>query len=96
MLLAGFFGLGSDEDPGPELLTGNVTWGDKALEVAQAVLAHPENANLSLYLFRALVPTKTIEVRLDRLDDVYGSPDVDDIERFSRALVQVRFRVHGF
>jgi hypothetical protein len=24
-----------------------------------------------------------------RLDDVYGSPDVDDIERFSRALMQV-------
>eukprot|EP00879_Flechtneria_rotunda_P028315 GHRR01030416.1.p1 GENE.GHRR01030416.1~~GHRR01030416.1.p1 ORF type:complete len:317 (+),score=84.42 GHRR01030416.1:336-1286(+) len=81
-------GTGISEDPGPELLTGNVAWGDAALKVARAVLDRPENSSLNLYLFRVLVPTKTIEVRLDRLDDVYGSPDMDDIERFSRALMQ--------
>jgi hypothetical protein len=32
---AGLFGVGAEEDPGPELLTGNVTWGDKALQLAQ-------------------------------------------------------------
>lgn len=84
----GLYGLGVEDDPGPELLTGNVAWGDKALQLAQAIIERPENSNLSLYLFRVLVPNKTIEVRLDRLDDVYGSPDVDDIERFSRALMQ--------
>jgi hypothetical protein len=31
---------------------GNVEWGDKALQVAEAVLDRPENSNLSLYLFR--------------------------------------------
>jgi hypothetical protein len=31
---------------------GNVEWGDKALQVAEAVLARPENSNLALYLFR--------------------------------------------
>eukprot|EP00878_Enallax_costatus_P005337 GHUV01005605.1.p1 GENE.GHUV01005605.1~~GHUV01005605.1.p1 ORF type:complete len:318 (+),score=71.92 GHUV01005605.1:423-1376(+) len=83
-----YISAGSESDPGPEILTGNVTWGDKALEVAQAVLSRPENSNLQLYLFRVMVPTKTIEIRLDRLDDVYGSPDLEDIQRFSRALQQ--------
>lgn len=55
-----------------------------------AVLSRPENDNLQLYLFRVMVPTKTIEIRLDRLDDVYGSPDLEDIERFSRAMQQVK------
>jgi hypothetical protein len=57
------------------------------------VLQRPENLQLSLYLFRVQVPSRTIEVRLDRQDDVYGSPDIDDIERFSRALLQVRLGV---
>jgi hypothetical protein len=39
---------------------------------------------------RVLVPNKTIEIRLDKLDDAYGSPGLEDIERFSRALAQVR------
>jgi hypothetical protein len=38
---------------------------------------------------RVLVPNKTIEIRLDKLDDAYGSPGLEDIERFSRALAQV-------
>jgi hypothetical protein len=36
------------------------------------------------------VPNKTIEIRLDKLDDAYGSPGLEDIERFSRGLAQVR------
>jgi hypothetical protein len=35
------------------------------------------------------VPNKTIEIRLDKLDDAYGSPGLEDIERFSRALAEV-------
>lgn len=38
---------------------------------------------------RVLVPNKTIEIRLDKLDDAYGSPGLEDIERFSRALAEV-------
>lgn len=29
------------------------------------------------------------QVRLDDLEDALGSPDLEDIERFSRSLVQV-------
>jgi hypothetical protein len=36
------------------------------LSAVQDIIARPENSNLSLYLFRVLVPNKTIEVRLDR------------------------------
>ncbi|KAF8063723.1 Subtilisin BL [Scenedesmus sp. PABB004] len=75
-----------EEDAGPGVLTGNVAWGDAALGVARAVLDAPENGSLRLYLFRAVVPSRTIEVRLDRLDDPYGSPELEDIERFSRAF----------
>lgn len=38
---------------------------------------------------RVLAPNKTIEIRLDKLDDAYGSPGLEDIERFSRALAEV-------
>lgn len=68
------------------MLTGNVPWGDAALAVVRDVLARPANGRLRLYLFRALVPSKTVQLRLDDLDDVYGSPDVDDIERVSREV----------
>jgi len=36
-LLVAWLEVGSDEDPGPEVLTGNVTWGDQALKVAEEV-----------------------------------------------------------
>lgn len=42
---------------------------------------------------RVLAPNKTIEIRLDKLDDTYGSPGLEDIERFSRALAQVSSRL---
>lgn len=42
--------------------------------------------NLQLYLFRTLPGSKKVDIRLDKMDDLYGSPSIDDIERFSRAL----------
>lgn len=75
-----------EDDPGPEILTGNVAWGDTALKVAREVLQQPELQGLDLYLFRVLEPSKTIDVRLDRLDDKYGSPSIDDLERFARRM----------
>ncbi|GFH27419.1 uncharacterized protein HaLaN_25738 [Haematococcus lacustris] len=34
----------------------------------------------------ALVVERKLDIRLDRLDDLYGSPSIDDIEKFSRML----------
>jgi len=31
-----------------------------------------------------LLPGKKLDIRLDRLTDKYGSPSIDDIEKFSR------------
>ena len=42
--------------------------------------------NLELYLFRTIPSSKKVDIRLDKLTDVYGSPSIDDIERFSRSL----------
>jgi ribosome maturation factor RimP len=82
----GEFAIGTEEDPGPEILTGNVPWGDAALQVAEAVLKQRDMQGLQLYLFRVLPPSMKIEIRLDKLEDLYGSPSIDDISSFSRKL----------
>jgi ribosome maturation factor RimP len=41
---------------------------------------------LALYSLRCFAAPARADVRLDRLDDDYGSPSLDDIEKFSRAL----------
>lgn len=40
--------------------------------------------NLELYLFRVILSRKKIDVRIDSFDDLYGSPSIDQIEKFSR------------
>ena len=82
----GEFAIGGEEDPGPEILTGNVAWGDAALKVAEAVLQQRDMQGLQLYLFRVLPPSMKIEIRLDKLDDLFGSPSIDDITSFSRKM----------
>ena len=41
---------------------------------------------LELYLFRALPSSRKVDIRLDKMDDLYGSPSIDDIEAFQRGL----------
>lgn len=60
----------------------NSEWGQKALEVAQQILE--TNDDLSLYAFRAIANTRTVDIRLDKLSDTYGSPTLDEIGAFSR------------
>ena len=36
---------------------------------------------VELYLFRAVVPMKKLDIRLDKVTDKYGSPSIDDIEK---------------
>ncbi len=45
------------------------------------VLRTPALDGLEIYLFRAIVPQKKLDIRLDKLTDVYGSPSIDDIEK---------------
>ena len=76
----------STEEEGPStrdvVIDENTEWGQRALEVAQQVLA--TNNDLSLYSFRAIANSKTVDIRLDKLSDTYGSPTLDEIGAFSR------------
>jgi ribosome maturation factor RimP len=44
---------------------------------------------VELYLFRAIPAQKKLDIRLDKLDDKYGSPSIDDIERWVTASWQI-------
>ncbi|GFR49903.1 hypothetical protein Agub_g12009 [Astrephomene gubernaculifera] len=75
------------DDAPREVLTGDTGWGEAVLRAAQGVLAQPNMQGLDLYLFRALPGSRKVDIRLDKLTDLYGSPSIDDIERFQRGLM---------
>lgn len=78
-----------EEDMGPELSTGGVDWGEKALAVVQQLLdgdaaAEAGLQDIRLFSFRAIPSSKRLDIRLDKLTDQYGSPSLDDVAAFSR------------
>mmetsp|Transcript_19424 Transcript_19424/g.50414 ORF Transcript_19424/g.50414 Transcript_19424/m.50414 type:complete len:350 (+) Transcript_19424:1687-2736(+) len=78
--------LGLEADDGaPGISTGGESWAVTSLEAARNVLSSPSMQDLDLYLFR-LIPGRKLDIRLDRLTDTYGSPSIEDIEKFSRML----------
>ncbi|KAG2497798.1 hypothetical protein HYH03_004069 [Edaphochlamys debaryana] len=83
------------DDAPREVATGGTAWGEAVLRAAQEVLAQPALKGLELYLFRALPGQRKVDIRLDKLDDVYGSPSIDDIERFQRGMFAVLERELG-
>ncbi|KAG2422427.1 hypothetical protein HXX76_016042 [Chlamydomonas incerta] len=74
------------DDAPREVATGGTAWGEVVLRAAQEVLAQPNLQGLELYLFRALPSSRKVDIRLDKMDDLYGSPSIDDIEAFQRGL----------
>lgn len=73
-----------EEDYDPTFVTGGAPWGEKALEVARAVLAQPKYAGeLEMYSFRAYPAGGRLIVRLDKLSDTYGSPGIEDLQSFN-------------
>ncbi|PSC68783.1 water dikinase [Micractinium conductrix] len=79
-----------EDSIGPELSTGDVEWGEKALAVVQQLLADPAAAgglqDIELFSFRAIPSSKRLDIRLDKMTDQYGSPSLDDVAEFSRAF----------
>ncbi|CAL8463893.1 g3428 [Coccomyxa elongata] len=73
----------SGEGPIVEL-AGLPPWGQPALGVAKKVLNAPEMESLELYSFRAAHVKDRLYIRIDKLDDLYGSPTLDEVEAFSR------------
>ncbi|KAG2443170.1 hypothetical protein HYH02_009579 [Chlamydomonas schloesseri] len=83
------------DDAPREVATGGTAWGEVVLRAAQEVLAQPHLQGLDLYLFRALPSSRKVDIRLDKMDDLYGSPSIDDIEAFQRGLFAVLDRELG-
>ncbi|EIE18889.1 hypothetical protein COCSUDRAFT_45036 [Coccomyxa subellipsoidea C-169] len=63
-------------------------WGKPALEVAKQVLRAPEMENIELYSFRAAALRDRLYIRIDKMDDLYGSPTLDDVALFSSKFSQ--------
>jgi hypothetical protein len=61
--------------------TGGTSWGEAGVKAAERVLKTPALEGLEIYLFRAIVPQKKLDIRLDKVTDLYGSPSIDDIEK---------------
>ncbi|GAB4821074.1 hypothetical protein N2152v2_008120 [Parachlorella kessleri] len=76
-----------EEDVGQEVSTNNLDWGEKALEVARQLLAEQEAfSELELFSLRAIANGKRLDIRLDKMTDLYGSPSLEDIEAFAQAF----------
>jgi hypothetical protein len=76
-----------DGGDGGGIKVGTTFWGRKALEYAEEVLSYPEFAGkFRLYAFRAYDALEIVKLRLDKLDDTYGSPTMEEIQSFARAF----------
>ena len=76
-----------DGGDGGGIKVGSTFWGKKALEYAEEVLGYPEFAGkFKLYAFRAYDALEIVKVRLDKLEDAYGSPTMEEIQTFAKAF----------
>lgn len=69
---------------GMEITTGGTEWGEAALATAQSLVA--ADATLALYSLRAAPRSKRLDVRIDKLTNKFGSPSLDEVTQFSRAM----------
>uniref|UniRef100_A0A061QYJ3 Uncharacterized protein n=1 Tax=Tetraselmis sp. GSL018 TaxID=582737 RepID=A0A061QYJ3_9CHLO len=79
----------SDSDEffeGPSICTAGVDWGETALKVAKETLQRPDMQGLEIYSFKAAPSSQSVRLRVDKLEDEYGSPSLEDIARVSRAM----------
>ncbi|KAK9823937.1 hypothetical protein WJX72_006504 [[Myrmecia] bisecta] len=67
--------------------TGKVDWGVLGLDAAKRVLESPAFGHLQLFSYTAVGASKRVDVRLDKPEDKFGSPTLDDISDFSRSYI---------
>ncbi|XP_057814050.2 uncharacterized protein LOC131027973 isoform X2 [Cryptomeria japonica] len=72
--------VGDGEEGGGASL-GGTAWGGKALAIAEEVIGLFKD-DLEIFAFKALNRGRVC-VRLDKLSNKYGSPSIDEIEKFS-------------
>ncbi|KAL6880201.1 hypothetical protein ACP4OV_011766 [Aristida adscensionis] len=78
--------IGDGGDGGGVVLRG-VAWGQRALAAAEVVLADHFGDDLAMFAFK-VSPKGYVYVRLDKLTDRYGCPDIEEIESFNRLYKQ--------
>ncbi|KAL0048485.1 hypothetical protein WJX82_004269 [Trebouxia sp. C0006] len=74
----------NEADAGAMTDTANTDWGAKGLLVAQQVLQQDDMQELALFSLMASPKHKQLKIRLDKPEDEYGSPSLDEIALFSR------------
>ncbi|KAJ7531484.1 hypothetical protein O6H91_14G045500 [Diphasiastrum complanatum] len=77
-------GVIGDGGDGGGFVLGGASWGDKALKIAEEILA-TSGGDLVIYAFKVRKEACEVLVRLDKLSNKYGSPTVEDIDEFSSA-----------
>ncbi|KAK3277415.1 hypothetical protein CYMTET_14578 [Cymbomonas tetramitiformis] len=83
--------LDSDEmfDSAAVIDTAKQEWAEAALKCAQAALLNEKlESEFQLYSFKVNVRTFQVYVRLDKLEDKYGSPTLEEIRIVSRDFNQ--------
>ncbi|CAD6221147.1 unnamed protein product [Miscanthus lutarioriparius] len=78
--------IGDGGDGGGVALRG-VEWGERALVAAEEVLADHFGDDVALFAFK-VSPKGYVYVRLDKLTNMYGCPDIEEIENFNRLYKQ--------
>lgn len=78
--------IGDGGDGGGVALRG-VGWGERALVAAEEVLAGHFGDDIAMFAFKVSLKGY-VYVRLDKLTDVYGCPDIEEIEKFNRLYKQ--------
>ncbi|CAD7702519.1 unnamed protein product [Ostreobium quekettii] len=66
--------------------TEGTEWGQVVLEIVREVLKLSRMSALRLYSFHAEALGNKVSIRLDKTSDMYGSPNLIEIEDFSRAV----------
>ncbi|PUZ68439.1 hypothetical protein GQ55_2G028400 [Panicum hallii var. hallii] len=78
--------IGDGGDGGGVVLR-DVKWGERALAAAQEVLAGHFGDAVEMFAFK-VSPKGYVYVRLDKLTNMYGCPDIEEIESFNRLYKQ--------
>ena len=74
------------EDDGAGVDTAGEHWAERALTEAQTVLGGSKfvEKGITLFALKAVPSAKRLEIRLDKLNDQFGSPTLDEMEEFAR------------
>ncbi|KAG0567410.1 hypothetical protein KC19_7G132800 [Ceratodon purpureus] len=72
----------NDGGDGGGVVLGDAPWAKTALQLAEEVVAE-FNGALEIFAFKASKDTGIIRVRVDKLADKYGSPSMDELQKYS-------------